>query len=267
MKYLIALIVLIASNSSAQTSDCEGLECIVNKISQTVETISTPAVEKLSQYCLRDNQIPACLSVGKFYDFKNQEVKGEEFYLKACKMRSAQGCLLGGYNLERQGKESRSNDLYTMGCYQTEAGGQNCIALAQNYREQRNWAEALKHYELACEKNEGQGCFFAQEIYNYVKHTPGKWKFFLSKGCNLGHTGSCYKLAYYAQSYGEKVLARWGYQQACVKEVMEACEEFRIINEGGIVEKWWQKNRLKIQDTKDRVLYFIEQAFPIGPQK
>jgi hypothetical protein len=262
--WCLTLIGLIVSNISlAQTSTLENLgESLEAKLSSLTEA----SISSFDKYCLQEDQVSACLTLGRLYDFKKEEKTGEKYYLKACQLKSAQGCLLGGYNLERQGYETRSNDLYLLGCLQTEGGGQNCVALAQNYREQRNWTEALKYFEMGCNKDIAQGCYFAQEIYNYVKHNPRKWKYLLTRGCKLGHGSSCYKLAYYAQSYDDKSTARWGYKEACTKDILEACEEFRIINEGGVGEKWWQKNKIIFTNIKDRSLFFLEQIFPIGPR-
>lgn len=263
--WLVVLIGLSASNARAAIWS-ETLKDGWQRLGSVVSDLGDSTVNSLDEQCLKSHQVESCLILGRFYDYKAQESTGEKYYLEACRQKSAQGCLLGGYNLERQGLENRSNDLYLMGCLQAEGGGQNCVALGQNAREQRDWKGAMKYYEMACDRNIGQGCFFAQEMSLFAQNTTkNKWKYLLTRGCKLDHAGSCYKLAYYAQSYEELVTARWGYKEACTKDILEACEEFRIINDGGIVEKWWQKHRMKFINFKEGILLKLEGLFPAGP--
>lgn len=265
MKWCLALIVLIANNF-AYSAGCDGdAFCLLGRLGETISESSAPLFDKVDNYCFKDEQAAACLSLGKYYDYKKDEATGEKYYRKACQLKSPMGCLLGGYNLERQGKELSSNELYIFGCYLPE-GGLNCQALAQNYRESRNWTEALKFFDTSCSMGVGQSCLFANEMNSYSeKGNPKKFNYYLIKGCQLNHAGSCHRLAYYAQNAGDLANARWGYKQACVNDILEACEEFRIINEGGIAEKWWQKNRSKYVEMKEKVLLFFEKRFPVGP--
>lgn len=267
MKIWLLVLIGLSVSKISYAQNCTQLSCLLDYSEEALSKISDKTITGLATWCLQDHQIPACLTLGKFYDLKQQEPQGEPYYLQACKLRSAQGCLLGGYNLERQGLEYRSNDLYLLGCLQTDNGSQNCVALAQNYREQRNWEEALKYYEMACDKENGQGCFLAQEIYNFVKSTPGKWKYLLTRGCKFNHANACYKLAYYAQSMDEKLTARWGFEQACIQGIFEACEEFKTLNHGGVWENWWSSHKIYFINLRDRLLFNLETIFPPGPRR
>lgn len=262
--WLAVLIALSVNNAQAALSDT--LKDTWKKAIEVVDDLGASTIKSLDSKCLGEHQTDACLVLGKLYDYKKQEPIGEKYYLEACKNKSAEGCLLGGYNLERQGLENRSNDLYTMGCLQATGGGQSCVALGQNSREQRDWKGSMKYYEMACERDNGQGCFFAHEISMFAQnHTKGKWKYLLTKGCKLGHASSCYSLAQYAQSYDDKATARWGYQQACTKDILEACDDFKILNEGGILEKWWQKHRIDFINFREQILFKLEEILPAGP--
>jgi hypothetical protein len=126
----------------------------------------------------------------------------------------------------------------------------------------------MKYYEMACDREIGQGCFLAQEISLFAQnYTKDKWKYLLTRGCKLDHAGSCYQLALYAQNYDDKATARWGFQRACTMDILEACEDFRILNEGGIIEKWWQKHRIEFINFRERILFQLENLFPAGPSR
>lgn len=257
---LIILILGLTVNSYAQ----EPVKDLVSKLSKDIEILSAEMVQKFHGYCLSDRQVPACLALGKYFELKQDDISGEKYFRKACQLNSAKGCLLGGYNLERQGKESLSNDLYYLGCFQYNSA-ENCLARGQNYREARDWKEALNFFTLACEKGLGQGCYFASEMVSYANHNYKKTNYLLIKGCKQDHANSCYKLGMYAQNSGDMANARWGYQQACISDILEACEDFRVINNGGILDKTKQKYKKQYEEVKDKFLKFLEEKFPLGP--
>jgi TPR repeat protein len=94
-----------------------------------------------------------------------------------------------------------------------KGGGGECLTLAQwyewGYFVEKNGAEALKYYEEACKKGEGEGCYIAGLAWLGEKgltRTPPNRKIALTyfkRGCKLKHQQSCEKVGELLSSGGE----------------------------------------------------------------
>src|SRR5690606_10560467 len=99
----------------------------------------------------------------------------------------------------------------------------NCLALAQNYREKRNFTDSLNMFDRSCKLKNGQGCFFAYEISGYLS-LQSRYKYYLQNGCALKHINSCIYLAEYSKGSGDLATARYAYKEACLMGIDESCE-------------------------------------------
>lgn len=78
--------------------------------------------------------------------------------------------------------------------------GENCYALAQNYKEGKNQDDykAFLYYQKSCELDSAIGCSGLGVIYyNGIGVTQDQQKasIYFKKGCQLGRSNSCLSLA------------------------------------------------------------------------
>lgn len=248
-KYLILIILLIANNSYSSND-------YTNKLIE----ISKDRIEEFHKQCLEKKIEIACFSLGKFYELTQEDEKASQFFRSSCALQNPYACLLGGYAEERLGRKTLANDIYLLGC-SMNSGGESCSAIGNTYRENNKNTEALDYYKKGCEKKYGQACFFAYEVsYN---EDSDKKNNLLKKGCILKHLGSCSTLAWIAEQNGDFSTARTAYKEACLMEDAEACESFKRVNNGGMVENFIKKTKPHLLKISEIIKKTIESLMPL----
>jgi len=248
-KYLILIILLIANNSYSS-----------NNYSNKIIEITKDKIESFHKQCLDKKIEIACFSLGKFYELTKEENNASLFYRSSCVLQNPYACLLGGYTEERLGRKVLANDIYLLGCSMPE-GGQSCSAIGNTYREKNQNIEALNYYKKGCEKKYGQACFFAYEV-SYGEELYNK-NYLLRQGCILKHLGSCSTLAWIAEQNGDFSTARTAYKEACLMEDSEACQSFKRVNNGGVVENFIKKTRPHLLKINEIIKKTIESLMPL----
>lgn len=255
---IILIIILFANNLKADQTDSTNL--LIEGYSVSVESANT-----LLNLCQEQKIRIACTTAGKIFEFLKKDLEAIKSFSQSCSWNHGDSCLYAGYAYERLGKISQANDLYTYGCHKL-LHGKSCTAIGQNYRENREWLKSLSYFTRGCQLKNGQSCFFASEMVSFANANYKQNLYLLKQGCQLEHPNSCYKMGYFSQMTGDISSAREGYRKACILSIDEACEDYKIINNGGFLEQKIQKIKKWLLNIKDIFLIKLETMFPIGPQ-
>lgn len=220
------------TGNKAQTCLEDILLCQESYLGLTQETVSNQ--------CLIHRQASWCLALGYIYKYRQEGERAKTYFTKACELKSALACWHAGLLFERSGQEQFAYYLYQVGCY-IYKDADNCLMYAYNLEERGYLKAAFWHYKKACDLNDKSACSLAEMITS-MSQEDIRWKnVFLQKACTLKHYPACYKYGSNMEYKGNMQEAIWAYKNACFGDLKDACQDFKRLNQGGILKSFKMK--------------------------
>ena len=146
-----------------------------------------------------------CYKLGNFY-YTGEGVNKDywralAYYEQACKMNNADGCgTLGveyeGQFLRREGVKrdyQKAVSYYKKACHALNSGTW-CNALGIFYESQKDYLGAKIYWDMACNLNDGRGCFNLGDLYRKGQGVSQNFqtaKQYFIKACDLGEPFGC----------------------------------------------------------------------------
>lgn len=207
----------------------------------------------------------ACFEVGEFYDNNGDSENTLKYYKKACDGDNAPACRELSWIYDK-GQYVKRNEieaitllnkalrLYEPSCYK-EGGFKICQYLAEQYENKKDWKNAIKFYDLACNGGLPVACKIIAEKYEkglVIQQNLEQAKEYYGKYCDLGFEDGCKEYKRLNNTNSNKSVDQNELANQCDKNNALSCRNLGLMYEDGILnvgnEKQTQIQALKIFD-------------------